>query len=318
MIYIVPQLPIRDRYQSWLVEELRKSFDKYEVDYVVVDLNKEPVIELTNYFTNEYEAIDYELSQIKFLNRKVTFGDKVLWLDLDYPGFSVATSFLFKARGVANYGILHGAYFNEGDVWCSLPCRRHFMKSAIEVADKVFVGSNYFKQELVKHLVVNDDKIVVTGLPFRYGYYKQHRSKAKKDNLVVFVGELPEDVLSALRKRFELVRLRNLPYEKYLDLLSSARAYVVWKRSETYGYSVLESLALGTPVVAPNRFSYPEFKSKLSKGRSITLVDEVGDVISAVEEVVSLEASDVIEDSDQLLRYMSASSDRIVRLVANV
>lgn len=318
MIYIVPQLPIANRYQSWIVDEIADAFKRRGIEFEVAHLNKEPVETLTNYFTNEYEAIDYELEQIKYLNRKLTAGDKVLWMDIDYPGFAVPSAFLFKARGTANIGIIHGAYFNEGDVWHQFPQRKWFDLSAIEVFDKVLVGTRYFKEQLLKHLCLSDrDKIVVTGLPFRLEYYREYLRKEKpaKKNIVTVVGSLPDSVVNIIRcMGFEVAFLKNYSYAEYLKLLSFAKAHIVWKSAETFGYSVLEALALNTPVIAPNKFSYPEFKSLLD-GPGIITLDNVSDVVAVVGDIATKQ---FVFNANRLLEYMKASSDRIAEVVMSV
>ncbi|MEM3443985.1 MAG: hypothetical protein QXP04_03765, partial [Candidatus Nanoarchaeia archaeon] len=185
MLYFVPQLPVKNRYQSWILKEIIKYTN---IPYTIVCKRSRAVRERTNYFTNEKEAVKYELKQVKFLHENVKEGDKVLWMDIDFPGFSVPEMFFIKKRGAKNFGIVHGAYFNMGDVWHGLEERREYMISAINLCEKVFVGSETFRDELISRLNVDQSKIVYTGLPFRLDYMIRKFNRSSKVNIIAIKG----------------------------------------------------------------------------------------------------------------------------------
>jgi len=284
-VWVVTILPICDRFSSWFNREFLKAGDKLGIDVEVLELDAPCVKTMTNYFTNEFEAVEHEVKQISLINNLAVRGDKVLWLDLDFPGFAVPMAYILKLRGVKSYGVLHGAYFNVGDVWSQIPERKWFMKAGVEVCEKVFVGSEYFKSELIKNLDVSPSKIITTGLPFDPSRYRFNPSIKK--NIVVVLGDFKVNI-----PNYITVTGRGLDYDYFKELLESSRYMIVFKKAETFGYAVLEALASGVIVLAPEKFSYPEFKS--DKEDLLVFVDSVEDAINFIKSH-SWDVSDVME-----------------------
>jgi hypothetical protein len=304
-------LPIKDRYSIWFLKEFVKYAKELKIRYKAVTLDKEPITELTNYFTNEYKAIEYELEQIYFLSEKVKKGDKILWFDIDYPGFAVPASFIFKLRGAKNYGIIHGAYFNTGDIWEPLKERKDFMRAGINVCEKVFVGSKYFKDCLIKNLEVNENKIIATGLPFRYSFYKYN---LEKENMISVSGKDAEELNI---EGYEKFIARNKNYEEYMDNLSKSKYAIVWKKAETFGYLVLEAMALGTIVLVPKAFSYVEWYEMLEKPCMIELCDSLYDCIKFIKSY-KWNKDDIVKrysNTVKLFRWLEESPKRILNEV---
>ena len=307
-LWIASMLPICDRFSSWFNYEFKRVAEDLGVDVEVIGIERKCVDVMTNYFTNEYEAVEHEAEQLKVLNVVARRGDKVLWLDLDYPGFSVPMAFLLKLRGVKNYGIFHGAYFNKGDVWSPLPERRWFMMSAIRVCEKVFVGSKYFKDMIVKHLDVDESKIVVTGLPFYPDRYDFNPSE-KKD-IVVVVGDVGDIKVPG----YEVVVGRGMKYSKFIDLLRKAKYMIAFKDAETFGYAVLEAMASGVIVLVPPSFSYPEF---YAEGGLMVFAKCIHDAIEFIEKNVwsPKDVEDRYRKSIKIISWYRNSARRIVEEV---
>jgi glycosyltransferase involved in cell wall biosynthesis len=304
-------LPVKNRYNIWFLNEFIKYAKKMKIKFKAITLDKKPIDKLTNYFTNEYEAIEYELEQIYHLSRKVKEDDKILWLDIDYPGFAVPASFLFKLRGVKSYGILHGAYFNIGDIWEPLKERRDFMRAGINVCGKVFVGSKYFKDCLVKNLDVDERKIVVTGLPFRYYHYK---CNLEKENMISVTGKDAEELNIEGYKKFIA---RNKNYEEYMDNLSKSKYAIVWKKAETFGYLVLEAMAVGTIVLVPKAFSYVEWYEMLKKPCMMELCDSLYDCVNFIK-TYNWSKEDMMKrysNTMKLFKWLEESPKRILNEV---
>jgi len=259
-IFIIPQLPLNSRYTSFIHRGIAEQIRKMGQDVEVLTLKREPVKVLTTYFTNEPEAIKYETRQILELHDIVQKGDKVLWMDLDFPGFSVPMAYYLKRKGVLNYGIIHGAYFNEGDYWQGID-RKNFMRAEIDVCEKVFVGSEYFANRLISILGSEySQKIKVTGLPFEKSYYENLKQLAfvtKKENLIYSPNKEIEI------EGFEVWGKEKLPHDEFLKKLARTKFALIFKKAETFGYTVLEALALNVMTIVPSDFSYIEFSKKV-------------------------------------------------------
>jgi len=311
-LWIVGILPICSRFSSWFNEEFAKVVRALGIDGEVIGAGEDCVDEMTNYFTNEPRYIEFELNAVRRVLSNARRGDKVLWLDLDYPGFSVPSAFLLANRGVENYGVLHGAYFNEGDVWSGLPSRKWFMRGAMEVARKVFVATNYFKNRLVEEVGVSPDKVVVTGLPFDPSLFEFSIREKQSNKIVVVIGN---DSISI--PDYNVIVGKGLSRKMFIELLAKARYVVVNKRAETFGYAALEALASGAIVIAPSKFSYPEFKHPLKPDLLFLVSDVARDAPRIIGEF-QWSPVEVMERYVNTLEVLSRYRDSAKRIVKEV
>ncbi len=249
-MYFVAMLKVNNRFTERWLDWWIEALNRLGVDYEVV-LPYSDVYPKTNYFTNERMSVLNELRQAKYLYDRVISGDIVFFSDLDYPGFSLPLSFFLKQRGAKVYGIIHGAYFNVGDIWYGAP-RRNFDRSILDVVDKVFVASNWFKSALLDNLGWEyEDKIIVNPLPYKTAGVEV-RGCTDRGMYVLVIGK---DIVSL--PGFAVVPL-NHTWEEYVDLLSRSMFLLSTKQAETFGYTIIEAMDMGVVPVAPNRFSYPE------------------------------------------------------------
>jgi len=234
-VWIVPQLRIKGRYQEWW-------YDYWKSLGEIVGESK-IVKEKDCYFTNIQEAIDYEIETGRQVLKMAKKGDKILWLDIDFPGFFLGFASHLIKKGVQIYGYVHGAYFHEGDVWFGTP-RKNVMKAELDLCRKVFVGSKYFKNKILDVLGKEyRSKIKVVGLPF--SFERVRYSYKKKDRCFIFGANKIDVGIDTV--------------EDYKQALKEAKYFVGLKKAETFGYTVLEALASGAYVLVERKFSYPEF-----------------------------------------------------------
>ncbi|MEM1684588.1 MAG: hypothetical protein QXU26_04190 [Thermofilaceae archaeon] len=314
MLYIVPELPVRNRYQEWITavleEELRRRGIEYEVVYP-----REPVEELTTYFTNEPEAIDYALGQVRtlLLQRRLGMGDIVFWMDIDFPGFAVPAAYFVRRSGAVNVGMVHGAYFNPGDYWYGQP-RRDFMRAAITVCETVMVATKSFRDALMAELGIRQaTKFSITGLPLRTSVYREYASRFGefRRRTIAFKGEIPtwfRSLVSTLG--YDLVEASGLRFEEYLELLATSAAVALFKKSETFGYTLVEALALGTPVLTNGLPVYAELAG-YTDGRVVTLAVGPSVVHSFLEEFGGATRERVWRGASRLLEWVDGSASRI-------
>ncbi len=247
MLYLLPQLKVKGRYQEeWVTTWESELINMNISDYKII-LPYQKSYSPTNYFTNEEKAIENELRQISILNKLVKRGDVIFWLDLDYPGFSNPFNYFLRARfgdGIRIAGLLHGAYFNRGDIWSKVD-RKYFDKSIFSVVDKVIVGSRSFYNDIKNNLELSDkelEKLVWKPFPFFYKRYTPDWEEKEKANMIVKWRK--DNKIEVDGQIFNF-----LPKETFLGYLSKARVFVLEKeRTDTFGYSVLEALASGCAV----------------------------------------------------------------------
>jgi len=317
-LFIVPQLPIKNRYQERWINWWKEEAEGLKINFEMVDLGKEAV-EKTNYFTNEREAIVYEMEQIKYLLDKVREGDKVLWLDLDYPAFSLPFNHFLVKKGVSVYGIVHGAYFNKGDIWNGLD-RKDFMRAELGICRKVFVGTMWFKEQLVKRLGIEFwNKIIVHYLPF---YYKNLTPNFEKENVIFVIGNknIPKPFnrtfITVSGVRYEIIRGEK-DYSSYIEDLKRSKFLISFKEAETFGYSVVEAMASGTIPLLPNRFCYPELKRKApmiqlwrTKNELLSLIRKDYDVRKLYEQSITFFEELTLSAKNILMEVISDGFER--------
>ncbi|MEM3426097.1 MAG: glycosyltransferase [Thermoproteota archaeon] len=291
---MVPQLRIRGRYQEWYPEywlvEARKYFTEVKS---ILPMNE--VYEKTNYFTNVEMALKNELLQILALSTvELRKDDIVFWLDIDFPGFIYPFTFFLKRHGVKVYGILHGYYRNPGDVWEGVERGEHYL-GCIKNMDGIFVGTESFKRLILDDLQLDyilPDKIHVTGLPF----FSKNFIKFRR-----------------YRKYMDVVMDRtDMSKEDYEEILKYAKYVIIGKRSETFGYTLLELLASGSKVACPDDIPvYREWKEKFGDG--ILLYDRYN--YSEQELFDRLRELDVVRIDHKVFKYLEESAKRIFSIM---
>ncbi|MEM5866360.1 MAG: hypothetical protein QXG39_00370 [Candidatus Aenigmatarchaeota archaeon] len=299
-LYFVPQLPIRGRYQEWWPQIWEEEIKKFGIDFEIILPNKN-IVEKTNYFTDEESAVEWELEQVKYLYKNAEKGDKILFADLDYPSFVIPLAFFLAKRGVEIYGIIHGAFFNKGDIWFGSE-RKNFMRAEIDVCKKVFVATESFKNDLSKNLGVGKTKIKVFGLPF---YYENFTPNFKKENLIFVKGNLWRQFIEELKKFGEVVLEKDLQSrEEYLNVLKKAKVAIIWKDVETFGYSFLECLANSCLTIVKKLPCYLEYEKYCYEQKGI---DDL--LFTPIENALSIPS--------HLEMFMNMSEEEISRRYSN-
>ncbi len=284
MWLIVPQLKIKGRFEEWWPEVWHRELLRLGIDHEILLKDHEATDRDRNCFTNVRESILFELTVLKELYSRVREGDVVFFFDLDFPGFSLPMSYLLKLKThgkVVVGGILHGAYFNCGDIWHNFN-RNNFMKALFDIVDKIFVGSKYFYNKLINNLSDNINeremmkrKLVKHFLP----YYPRNPKISNKENYVFIYGKNKPKLSKELQKIGFKVISGILNPSDYINVLKKAKFLVSLRDCETFGYTIIEAMDYGVIPILPNKFSYPELVySKLL----YTSVDEIVDKILSI------------------------------------
>ncbi|GAB5371143.1 hypothetical protein AAMO2058_001554300 [Amorphochlora amoebiformis] len=118
-----------------------------------------------------------------------------------------------------------------------------------------------------------------------------HELKGKLDYHLVIVGHGPsEEPLKELAKGLDVTFLGRQANSSLPPLYRAADVFVTCSRSETYGLTVLEALACGTPVVMPHCIVFDElWKDKLPTDWIFT-AGEKGSLVNALRSASKAEA----------------------------
>ena len=284
MLYYIPIEPYETRYTADWIYDYEMTFEMCNVRYTTI-LGKTTSTKVTTGGVLDACGTHlYKFSQLQdIINRiqegKITDDDIIFFADLWFPGLES----LFYIRNMLNLkfqicGIFHAGTYDEADITYRNHMRdwgRYLEACWFTDIDKIFVATEFHKQLLLsKSFIVEGlkDKIYVTGLPF-YADSLRHEYPIKKsnENILVFphrmdVEKHPEvfDELIdwLLKKNVKFTPIKTIvetkSREEYFNILAKSKVMVSFADQETFGYSTLESMALGNIVVVPNKLSYVE------------------------------------------------------------
>lgn len=227
-------------------------------------------------FLNAPKTIRVKALQIAELARmfgggEVSDGDIVFCSDIWMPGIeAVAYLNFFCGKRVSLRGFVHAGSFTDTDFVRDMErWAKGFEDSVFDIADKLYVGSNFIRNDILKKRMVPSDKVVVSGLPMDTALNSV--PVTAKENIVVFNGRncdekqpwLFDEIAVRIRAQipeavFINTQRQRLQKKSYYDLLARAKVVVSFALQENFGYGVAEAVALGCRPVLPDRLVYPE------------------------------------------------------------
>ena len=271
--------------RNWYGKEFNKQCNVQLVEGKELTSKIENGSFLDAYGTNYYKYTQLANITKMFRNNKIKDNDIIFVDDLWFPGIEGIRYMekMGKSKNVKIYGVMHaGSWIPSDDVatrlgnqkWC-----KEYEKSLFNLADGVFVGSQFHKDIIVNELGNDlEKKIYNTGLPFYPSQIlkQTHELEWKyKDNIVIFPHRLhPEkhpEIFDNMTKEWKrkfsdwkFIKTMELDLNKqqYLDLLSRSKIMVSYAEQENFGFSTLEAATLGCELVLPDRVVYPEFYPK--------------------------------------------------------
>lgn len=207
-----------------------------------------------------------ELLKKGLIPKGSTFFTTDIWnvaiLSIPYLNF-------FSKYDIKLKGVLHAGSFTDTDFVREMERQYKGMEEIIfDIADEIFVASEFIKKDILKKRIVDANKIIVTGLPI--DEIGLNLPKVKKDEIVIFNGRNVDEKQPYL---FEIMKER-LPYkfintqklkltkENYYDLLNRSKVVISFALQENFGYGIQEAVKLGCIPILPNRLVYPEFYPK--------------------------------------------------------
>ena len=288
MIYLVPPLPVKNRYTEDWIKVWERELKKLGKSYVVVGSKK--VESLTMFFTNPQKALIYECKQIEFLAK--TKVDKLLCLDIDFPGLITSAIQVLRLTNpdLVAYGYLHAGSWCNGDIFKSTAGKSFVERAMFDTFDKIFVATNYHKQKIERYFGKEFKNLEVVGYPFYKEDILRYANSHQKKSIILISGR-PEQsdmgLVDRIKKKFSKEKIIVNPKCKtrkdYFQLLSKAKIFISLKTEETFGLSVLEACTLGTLVLCPNLYSYPEILKN-----EFLLYENGDDLLSRLENLLRL------------------------------
>lgn len=278
LIY-VPLENIDQRYTTHLHKDILNYLKTNNINYIEVKapnlldekLPKGMFLDsASTIFTKSYQMCQIaEMYKKGEIDNDTTFFFSDIW----FPGIE-SLEYLNYFHNVKPKitGFLHAGSFTDTDFvrdmerWAKM-----FEEIVFDIADEIFVGSEFIKNDVIKKRLIDKNKITVTHLPL--DSYLDKVEKFEKQNIVIFNGrncdEKQPHLFLELTNRFENqgyafinTQSIDLTKEKYYNLLAQSKFVVSFALQENFGFGIAEAVKLGCIPILPNKLVYPEFYDK--------------------------------------------------------
>jgi hypothetical protein len=275
MIIYLPLESIDMRYTIHLDRDIRQYLElNHQNNYIVLEPeNEDGKITVGSFLDAGLTIMSkskqmYQLAKL-YREGSINDGDIVFTTDLWFTGIEgVAYLNYFYNKKVKLKGIIHAGSFTDTDFVRDMErWAKGFEDSIFDISDTIFVSSNFLKKDIIKKRIVNESKIIVTGLPLDYKGMNEYKNQLPKNNVIIFNGRNVDEkqpwLFQELKKhlpQYEYVNTHelNLSKKEYYKLLSTSKAVVSFALQENFGYGIQEAVYLGCTPIVPNRLVYPE------------------------------------------------------------
>ena len=317
MLYIVPIEPYEERYTKQWSKWIPKALKENGINYTIIDSDKlggkiQYGEVLDAYGTNYYKAGQLKtLCKIAKL-KGFTSDDVILFMDGWFPGVEM----LEYIRSITGkkfkiFAVFHAGSYDPAD----FTVRYGFNKWAedlenswFKIYDGIFVGSQWHKELITKNRSINKDKIYVTGLPFDYVEIQISNNcsiwdKTNKKQQVTFPHRLdpekqPRLVDELNKSGFNIIKTKDVCKDKkqYYQTLKESKVAVSFALQETFGFAMLEAMALRCFPVVPDKLSYKNIIPDEYRYRTL---------IECKEKInLFLKKKELVDFDKHLLQYM--------------
>lgn len=249
-------------------------------------------------FLESSTTIEFKSKQIaeiasRYYDDLIQDGDVIWSSDLWFPGIeSISYLNLFHKRDVKLRGLIHAGSWTDSDSVRGLErWAKNFEDIVFDISDKLFVASNFIKNDIIQKRLVNPDKLIVTPFPLDRSLSKINIPE--KEDIIIFNGRnhpekqpwLFKQLETDLKEKFPSYKFiwtleQDLTKDEYYKLLAKSKIVVSFALQENFGYGIAEAVYLGCVPIVPNRLVYPEFYSLA------TLYETYSQCVELVEHVL--------------------------------
>lgn len=278
MITLVPLEPIEQRYTAQWYEWVPEVFDSVEACEEVLGEEMDSDLQ-GEYFLDPIATNVWGLTQVAALIRRLeTIGEDedhtIFFYDLWHPGIEALqyvrdmTDMEFQIAGV-----LHAGSYDPWDLTAQNGMDRwagHIENGWFQFIDQVFVATEFHRDFVCVRRDLDREKVAVTGLPVDVEGLQQFRTPwDEREDRVVFTGRLSEEkgwprvqeMLEYAEEReydIHVTHEHQHPKQEYYEILGNSKAVFAPSKQETFGYGVIEGMALGCQPVVPDKLAFVE------------------------------------------------------------
>ena len=277
LIYI-PLEHIDTRYTVHLDKDIVAYLDSKKIEYIRVDTPVQSKVLPKGLFLDAAGTIKTKAHQINMIAKLYEMGmvkddTTFFFSDLWFPGIeSLAYLNYFYKVNPKITGIIHAGSFTDTDFVRDMErWAKNFEDIVFDISSKVFVASEFIKNDILKKRIIQKEKLIVSKLPLDSSLSKYVCNE--KENIVLFNGRLCDEkqpwLFEKLKNHFSTTgwdfvstQELNLSKKDYYNLLAKSKVVVSFALQENFGYGIAEAVALGCVPVVPNRLVYPELYDK--------------------------------------------------------
>lgn len=272
-VYYLPLEPIDTRYTKqwyvWFAEVFRDEgieFEYIDGEQVESKVGSEFFLDMKNTFVWKFE-------QLKRLFKKdMEDGDIVFIPDGEYPGIEALVYFAkFYNKKIKIYEIWHAGTYDYWDLTNQFGLARwgkDLEEVWMDMADKIFVATSFHKRIILESRRIDENKVVVTGLPVDVEGLKKYKSGVKEYD-IVFTGRLVKekgyDVVKKLKSEgWQIHCTMDYRYEKskYYEVLGRSRIVFAPSLQETFGYGVVEAMSMDVIPIVKGGLAFDDYVPK--------------------------------------------------------
>ena len=302
MLYNVPIEPLEERYSAQWQRWFKREFRNREIEFV--DVNP-PVLSNkieSGRFLDIYNTNFYKADQTKVLSRLGSeFREKDVFFfhDLWHPGV-VSLAYMLHCSGLRKKvkicGCLHAGAYDPWDFLAQAQTEswaKGFEESIFDIADEIFVATNFHKELILKSRKCSSEKIVVTKFPF---FNETEIREFPKDIDVVFPHRLDVEkrpkTFDEIAKVFpgkKFVKTKEVCQNKkdYYRTLKKSKVSVSLALQETWGIAMIESIFSDCFPIVPDMLSYHELYPEEFRYQKISeLISKINLFLNPSKELV--------------------------------
>lgn len=216
------------------------------------------------------------------------------------PYLNYFSGYKLKVRG-----LLHAGSFTDTDFVRQMErVYKGFEESLFDICEKIYVGSEFIKNDVLQKRFVDKDKIVVTKLPLDLVSLDKYKNNSAKEPIIVFNGRNVDekqpylfDLLQQKLPQYTYINTQKEKFskERYYNVLSRAKCIVSFALQENFGYGVQEAVYLGCVPALPNRLAY---KEQFSKEYLYNSFDECVELVDNIMQGKASKTNAVVNDND--------------------
>jgi len=278
MIHYLPLEHIDSRYTCHMDFDIVNYLNQENIDYnrIYPDIDVYPL--KPGQFLESSTTIKFknlQLSEISdgYYSDKILSEDVIWSSDLWFPGIeSIGYLNLFHKKNIKLQGLLHAGSWTTSDSISKIErWGKYFEEMVFDISEKLFVASEFIKNDILQKRNVPADKLIVTPFPLD-SKLKNYKPIAEKEDIILFTGRnhpekqpwLFNELRTILEKKYPTYKFiwtldSNLTKDEYYTLLNKSKYIVSFALQENFGYSIAEAVYLGVIPILPNQVVYPEF-----------------------------------------------------------